>query len=421
MANLTDNKSNETFLRIAFINMLLDIVYRSRDPNVIVEGLKIVSRDTFPDEQSAYKERMVEETLVCISEGIFNLKQICESVVILADFYEDKRKCHDLADKLWSGILDKANQINAETISSVFATLPHLKSSRDIILKLVENAAGEFWQDYRIGNVLEILKVMTQLNSSNEKVLKVISQWLKVNIHKLNENETLAVIYCFHKLDYIDDTVISTMERYMKVRGCQIRERDLVATICDYCLDFRVQSRPILEGVCEYFIEHSKTLSTPQIYSITQIFGELNFHPPNGFRFWELVENVLEQKFIEFPPKEIIDLFLSYIYIERYPLNFVRKIFNPYFLDRLHNQTEDDVMYSRTQLKLFDCSMKLESRNYGGPYLPKQTNYRTIHQDQQVVFDPLSRPTTVIAIFTNVVCLFGYPHFLILRKTKPFT
>lgn len=44
IANLTSKTSNEnsgmseTFLRYAFINMLLDIIYRSRDPKAIIEG-----------------------------------------------------------------------------------------------------------------------------------------------------------------------------------------------------------------------------------------------------------------------------------------------------------------------------------------------------------------------------------------------
>ena len=56
----------------------------------------------------------------------------------------------------------------------------------------------------------------------------------------------------------------------------------------------------------------------------------------------------------------------------RYPLNFVRKIFNPYFMDRLHNQQpESEVAYTRRQLHLFDTSMNIEAKNYTGPYLPK--------------------------------------------------
>ncbi len=47
---------------------------------------------------------------------------------------------------------------------------------------------------------------------------------------------------------------------------------------------------------------------------------------------------MLESKFSEFPPKEVLSLLLSFVYIERYPLNFVRRIFNPIFMDRLHSQ-----------------------------------------------------------------------------------
>lgn len=52
----------------------------------------------------------------------------------------------------------------------------------------------------------------------------------------------------------------------------------------------------------------------------------MDYHPPNGFKLWEIVEDVIEKRFTEFPPKEVINLFLSYIMIERYPLNFVRKV-----------------------------------------------------------------------------------------------
>ena len=50
------------------------------------------------------------------------------------------------------------------------------------------------------------------------------------------------------------------------------------------------------------------------------------------------MERVLEAKFEEFPPKEVVSLLLSFVYIEKYPLNFVKRVFNPYFMDRLHSQ-----------------------------------------------------------------------------------
>ena len=273
--------------------------------------------------------------------------------------------------------------------------------SRGIILKLLEERVGDYWQIYKTQDVLEILRVLTVIQMTcgkhdNQSIMPVISQWLSKNIHSLTENQLLAVVYCYSKIGFVDEIFITTLERYIKARGCQIVEKNLVAAICDYCLEFRVRSKNILEGVGEYFIEHAQSLSTPELHSITRIFGELDFHPPNGFKYWDILEHVLEHKFVEFPPKDIINLLLSFIYIERYPLNFVRKIFNPYFMDKLHNQKESDIFASRANLKLFDVAMKQESIHYNGPYLPRDTNYKFMPMDLRVnrmankIVDPMA-------------------------------
>ncbi len=274
----TASSKNETFRRIAFANMLLDIVHQSKDPLSLLEGLKIVSRDALPIDQELYKLKMAEEILVLVSDGRFNLVQICEAIAIFSDLFSDRKKNQEYCDNLWSGIMDASDQLSASTISAVFMILPHLRSPRDIILKLVIDRTGEFWQEYTVRDVLEMLKALNDLREvpggatehSVKKVLRVLSQWLKVNIHSLSEGETLAVIYCLHRLEYFDDEVMRTMEKYLKLRGCHIQERDLVATICDYCLDFRVRSRQVLEGVGEYFVHHADSLTTPQLFSIVR-------------------------------------------------------------------------------------------------------------------------------------------------------
>lgn len=382
--NSPQQKNDDSFIRVAFINMLLEIVYKCRDPSVILDGLEVLSQDALPE--NGYKEWLYEQTLICMSEGIFSLVQLCKAANILATFYSDKKDNYELADKLWSGILDKSDEINAESISAVFSTLPNLKCSRDIVLKLVESKVDKFWQEYKIRDVLAILKAFTDVNLRSERVMQVLSQWLKVNIHTLNEDETLAVIYCFHKLEYVDKAIIKTIEKYIKARGLRIEEKDLVATICEYCLDFRIRSPIILEGASEYFIEHGNSLTTPQLFSIARVFGELNFSPPNGFRFWEKIEHTVEMKFAEFPPKEILSLLMSFIYLERYPLNFVRKIFNPYFMDRLHHQqSNSDMMASRTMLKIFDASLNMECKHYKGPFLPREQKDRPVNFDYRLL------------------------------------
>jgi len=387
--DLADIKSNnpDTFLRIAFMSMLLEIVCNSRQPSVILDGLTTVMRDTFPLNLATYKEKLVEEVLLCVTEGVFSVRQVCQAINILSMFYPDRKKCLQTTDKLWFGIVDQHNQLDkVDNIVAVFGALPNLNKSRPLILKVLEKAALENWELYEPSDMIEIIRVLVDLkyDTVTPAFLTMISEWLAVNIHKVKESEMLAIVYSFLQLEYVDNRFISSLEKTIKHRGCQIKEMDLISIICEYCLFFRIRSVTVLEGASEYFIHNSSKLSVPQIYSIASIFGELDFHPTSGFKFWKELEHVLEMKFVQFKPVEIIQLLVTFLCIEKYPLNFVHKVFNVHFLDRLHNQEESDVLLSRTQLKLFDAGMKLECRAYGGPYLPRDTGHRKFDYDMRV-------------------------------------
>ena len=52
MPSMDDSLTGGSFLRFAFINMLLDIVYRSKDPRVILDGLRVVCQDPDLNENS---------------------------------------------------------------------------------------------------------------------------------------------------------------------------------------------------------------------------------------------------------------------------------------------------------------------------------------------------------------------------------
>lgn len=115
-----------------------------------------------------------------------------------------------------------------------------------------------------------------------------------------------------------------------------------MANIMDYVSKFRLRSTNILEAAAEFVVRNSeRNFSPPQFTSILKPFGELNFEPTQGPRFWEVVETYLNQKFIQFPPKDIVNLLLTCVYLTKYPLNFVDRIFSPYFLDRLHTSEHD--------------------------------------------------------------------------------
>jgi len=376
-----------SFFRSAFITRLLDIICRGKNPAAILEGLSAAMRDRHSEEQDTIKEKLLEELLVCVGDGLFSLQDICKAVHILSVFYPDLGRCREVADKLWFGILDQSQQISPDEIVSLFSTLPHLGRSRKMIMTVLESKAMDSWQLFKTGHIVEILRALQALQYDRVRpvFMKMISNWLVVNIHNITEREMLAIIYSFLQLEYADASIISALEKIIKLRGCRIQELDLMCTISSYCQVMRLRSPVILEGIGQFFIESHKTLSVPQVSALAPVFGHLDFTPPNGFKFWELLEFYLEVKFNQFTPVDIINLLVSFIYIEKWPINFTSKLFNPYFLERLHSQPEDLVALSRQQLKLYDTSMKLECRGYEGPFLPKETHARSLQSDSRVL------------------------------------
>ena len=377
----------QSFFRSAFITRLLDIICRGKNPAAILEGLSAAMRDEHSEDQGGIKEKLLEELLVCVGDGVFSLQDICKAVHILSVFYPDLQRCRDVADKLWFGILDKSQDISPDEIVSLFSTLPHLGKSRKMILSVLESKAMDSWQGLKTGHIVQILRVLQGLQYDRVRpvFMKMISNWLALNIHTVSEREMLAIIYSFLQLEYVDASIISALEKIMKLRGCKIQEHDLICTISSYCQALRLRSPVILEGLGQYFIQSHKTLSVPQVSALASAFGHLDFTPPNGFKFWELLEFYLDVKFNQFTPVDIINLLVSFIYIEKWPINFTSKLFNPYFLDRLHSQPEELVAISRQQLKLYDTSMKLECRGYEGPFLPKETHARSLPSDSRIL------------------------------------
>merc|ERR1712106_1063771 len=126
-------------------------------------GLTAVMRDNNSDDQDNYKAKLLEELLVSVTDGLFPLQDICKAIHILSIFYPDNKKCKEVADKLWFGLIDNSKDMTPEEIVAVFTPLPHLTRSRNMILKVLEEKAVECWQQFKTKDVVEILRVLQQL------------------------------------------------------------------------------------------------------------------------------------------------------------------------------------------------------------------------------------------------------------------
>lgn len=126
-------------------------------------------------------------------------------------------------------------------------------------------------------------------------------------------------------------------------------------------------------------------MSPVVLKSIFAPFGLLNYLPTESALFLDAVENSFSENFARFRPEDATDIIMAFIYLNRYPVQFVCKIFSSHFLGRLDScQNEETVRSTQTKLKLFDMAMTLDCEDYQGPLLPRETNVKSMWVDKRL-------------------------------------
>jgi len=247
---------------------------------------------------------------------------------------------------------------------------------------MLEKRTYTCWWKLKSIDVINILSALVKIGYSPNQLLVSLTKWLHLNIHSLSESDVLNAMKYITALKHNDSNISQAMEKYAKARKTNIRDLELIATFADFCFNFRLCSTTILDILAQSFVNRSGEFDSTQILRIVRAFGILGHTPLNDTRFFAILEDVLALKFTQFKPEEVIELLLSCTFIQRYPLNFVTKIFNPFFLESLKGiQSEIELRKARTNLKLLDTAMSLECPQYRGPLLNKDRSGKSLSLD----------------------------------------
>lgn len=229
---------------------------------------------------------------------------------------------------------------------------------------------ADVWWYFDGRDVADILVITQECKIYSHRLLEILSRWTSTKIHSVSEDELMLIIGGFSRLDFINAQIVSALERYIRMRAILIVNPSLFGTIMDYCLQFRIRSSVIFDKACDYFIARGNSLPPSVFKSLFVPFGRLNCQPYRSFEFWKQFEESLHEKLTSFQLEHIVDMMLSCVLIERYPINFVNDVFNPYFLNKLQAGCRNWPAVQRN-LIIFDHVMSRECPAYLGPLLPK--------------------------------------------------
>lgn len=207
--------------------------------------------------------------------------------------------------------------------------------------------------------------------------------WLSLNLHTVDEDVMKKLFVFFHQLNFYDPLTVVVAERFLKAKEAS---QELLTALANYCFKFRIFSPDMFDAMAEGFIAAGTNVTLPTVEAILTTFGLLDYRPKRAFDFWILAESILDEKFIQFRPESILDILLSCVYLERYPLNFTGRLYSPHFLHRLNCQSPEKVGSCRYKIRLFDSAMSLECAHYGpNRIVPKEKEPRTLSKDGRII------------------------------------
>ncbi|NXO82760.1 FAKD3 protein, partial [Sitta europaea] len=304
-------------------------------------------------------------------------------------------------------------QLTAENLCALGECLLELKGPSCVMLEQIVNHMQERdierWSPREIVMVYKILQVTVRegkqcqnlLNRLNSVTLHTVSQlspnFASVILNSLvvlcqTQAVPLVTALCKHSVKHVpyftDHELVNVLEAFLYFgQNLQIfaeaLERHVPKSICtmhpqtvskvmQYCCKKMILSKPIFDAVAEGFVSSADKFTTDQIAAYIIPFGTLNYLPPSASSLFRKLETVLHTHLRHFQPHTLLNLLHSCVLIQRYPVNFLPKIFNPYFLQKLQAQPPGLNRAVMSQLTQLFLTVTLECPFYEGPkLLPK--------------------------------------------------
>uniref|UniRef100_A0A182TIS7 RAP domain-containing protein n=1 Tax=Anopheles melas TaxID=34690 RepID=A0A182TIS7_9DIPT len=298
------------------------------------------------------------------SENTLSIEECCDAIEVLTQCRRP-----EMVEKFWSGIADQEKSI----------------ISRRAVLTVLERRIPQLWWQMSPNATIEVLQALVVCKLSPYRVTQTLARWLNTNIHAVAEDELGAILEAFTNLAYSDAQIERAIERYVKAKGVKVSSQNLIVTILRHCEEFRLRNAHILNGCSEFFIANFGQLEPSYLKALFCPFAYLDFVPTNATKFFDTMNMFLDLHFAKIRPTDTIDIMFAYICLERFPLNFVNRIFNPYFLDVLHAKTRPERLdVVRGKLKVFDTGLTLECADYDGPLLPRDHSAKAVFHDGRI-------------------------------------
>lgn len=183
-----------------------------------------------------------------------------------------------------------------------------------------------------------VLGALVALNQTRAMplVISLCKQAVR-HVPRFTDEELTLVLGALMHFGHSDQYFVEAMEKYVP-RMAFTSNPETVTKVMQFFGRRNILSPPVFDAVAESFVYRADDYSTSQVARQIAAFGKLGYLPPNAADVFRKVENILHTRFYHFQPRTLLNLLHSCILVERFPVNFVSKVFSSYFLQQLQGK-----------------------------------------------------------------------------------
>uniref|UniRef100_A0A3Q0SCC3 FAST kinase domains 3 n=1 Tax=Amphilophus citrinellus TaxID=61819 RepID=A0A3Q0SCC3_AMPCI len=220
-----------------------------------------------------------------------------------------------------------------------------------------------------VSGVLSALVTLNQMQAM-PLVISLCKQAVR-HVPYFTDEELTHVLGALMHFGHSDHYFVEAMEKYIPTVAFTSHP-ETVTNVMQFFGRRNILSQPVFDAIAESFVYRADDYSTSQVARQIMAFGKLGYLPPNAGQVFRKVETILHTRSSHFQPRTLLNLLHACTLVERFPVNFVSKVFSSYFLQQLQEQGTGIDRAVLAQLTQLYMTVKLECPFYEGPkLLPK--------------------------------------------------
>ena len=327
----SDEDSLDSFIRTAILNELCDMSTReisTLQPDMVIGLVKCYMKSENVGE--LFIERINEDVERRLVEGQFSILELCH----LVEQYSYPRGKQSICDAIWIHLGSRYQDLDEANIAQVYSVLRYMSPKHRYIVDLLEKQMLKFWWKLTTADVSVALKGLTLLNHKCVKLMTVLEKWLNMNIQEVKENELINILSAHIHFRIGGNLLNNALGKYISAKSPKLNST-ISAMAMEYC---RITAQPvarIFDAVAKDFEKNGHLYSPILTLYTLRPYGQLDLPPSNPVAFFGKVEEVLLDHFDDFEPTAMIEMLASFVYIKRFPINFISKVYAPSFLAKL--------------------------------------------------------------------------------------